>query len=371
MPTISEQLTELINQKNTLANNINAKGVEASTSETLNTLVPKVLEISSENKFPSLVDKSITTVTADDLEDITIIGDYTFYRCSSLTSITIPENITDIGYSAFYGSTALIELNFNATNMNDLYSGKNSFYNAGQNSSGITLNIGASVTKIPAYLVASQTANSYPKIVTVNFVENSQCTSIGNSAFYNCNSLAEVTIGSGVISMGTYVFYGCKNVTKINFNATNMNDLASNNYIFHSTGVDGNGITVMIGANVIKIPAYLFCPFSNSNSYCPNIVTVNFVENSQCTSIGERAFYRCINLVNIELPENISNIGDYAFSFCTNLTSLTIYATIPPILGTSAIPGNVTTIYIPAGTLNAYQSAPSWSSFANKFVEMQ
>lgn len=45
MPTIEQQLTELVNQKNTLAANLNTKGVTASTDETLNTLVPKVLEI--------------------------------------------------------------------------------------------------------------------------------------------------------------------------------------------------------------------------------------------------------------------------------------------------------------------------------------
>ena len=45
MPTIEQQLTELVNQKNALAANLNTKGVTASTSETLNTLVPKVLDI--------------------------------------------------------------------------------------------------------------------------------------------------------------------------------------------------------------------------------------------------------------------------------------------------------------------------------------
>lgn len=45
MATIEQQLTELVNQKNALATNLNTKGVTASTSETLNTLVPKVLDI--------------------------------------------------------------------------------------------------------------------------------------------------------------------------------------------------------------------------------------------------------------------------------------------------------------------------------------
>lgn len=110
MATISQQLTELVNQKNALAENLTTKGVEASSSETLNTLVPKVLEIQGggeNNKFAQLVDRSITTVTAEDLGDITSIGDYAFYTCINLTTITIPETVTSIGNYAFQGCSSL------------------------------------------------------------------------------------------------------------------------------------------------------------------------------------------------------------------------------------------------------------------------
>ena len=49
MSTISEQLTELINQKNALAANLVTKGVSASNTEKFNTLVPKVLEIQGDS----------------------------------------------------------------------------------------------------------------------------------------------------------------------------------------------------------------------------------------------------------------------------------------------------------------------------------
>lgn len=49
MPTTADYLNDLVAQKNALADNLITKGVSASQSETLNTLVPKVLEISNEN----------------------------------------------------------------------------------------------------------------------------------------------------------------------------------------------------------------------------------------------------------------------------------------------------------------------------------
>lgn len=53
------------------------------------------------SKLPSVIDKSVTSITADDLTGITSIGLYAFYDCQSLTSITVPASITSIGDHAF------------------------------------------------------------------------------------------------------------------------------------------------------------------------------------------------------------------------------------------------------------------------------
>ena len=47
MATIGDYLNKLVTQKNALADNLVTKGVTASHDETLETLVPKVLEITS------------------------------------------------------------------------------------------------------------------------------------------------------------------------------------------------------------------------------------------------------------------------------------------------------------------------------------
>lgn len=118
MAAIAQQLTELVNQKNALAANLTTKGVTASSSETLNTLVPKVLDIQTgggdDNKFKDLVDRSITTVTVEDLEGVTSIGNAAFQSCSKLTSITLPNTITKINNSAFAWS-GIITMRIEAT----------------------------------------------------------------------------------------------------------------------------------------------------------------------------------------------------------------------------------------------------------------
>lgn len=59
------------------------------------------------DKFKSLVNRTITEVAADDLGDITIIAGSAFYDCSSLVSVTIPNSVTTIDYSAFRNCTSL------------------------------------------------------------------------------------------------------------------------------------------------------------------------------------------------------------------------------------------------------------------------
>ncbi len=248
---------------------------------------------------------------------ITHIDKNAFYNCESLTSITIPENITSIGNYAFRNCTALAEINFNATSMDDLTSENRMFYNAGQNSDGITVNVGANVTKIPAYIFyAYEYDNTLPpKVINIVFADKSQCTSIGERAFTNSESLISITIPNSITSVGYYAFAGCTDLTEINFNATAMDDLSSENYVFSGAGQNGGGITVNVGANVTKIPAYMFY-----NVSC--ITNVLFTNESQCTSIGESAFSGCIGLISMEIPMNIINIYDNAFLYCYKLVEI-------------------------------------------------
>ena len=83
--------------------------------------------------------------------------------------------------------------------------------------------------------------------------------------------------------------------------------------------------------------------------------------------IVKEAFRGCINLTSVAIPSSVIGIKNYAFAKCSGLQSLNVLAETPPMLG-SGVFGNVNRtipVYVPCGSLAAYQSSTGWSWFIN------
>jgi len=133
---------------------------------------------------------------------VTSIGELAFYKCSSLTNITIPGNVESIGESAFYSCDNLMDVT--------LQDGVKSIGNAAfilcNNLTNIVLP--NSVTSIGYFAFKDCTSLTSIKIPD-------SVTSIGSSAFENCSSLTSITIPDSVTSIGNYAFNNCKSLTSI------------------------------------------------------------------------------------------------------------------------------------------------------------
>ena len=137
------------------------------------------------------------------IEDgVTSIGELAFYKCSSLTNITIPGNVESIGESAFYSCDNLMDVT--------LQDGVKSIGNAAfilcNNLTNIVLP--NSVTSIGYFAFKDCTSLTSIKIPD-------SVTSIGSSAFENCSSLTSITIPDSVTVIAGSAFENCSSLTSI------------------------------------------------------------------------------------------------------------------------------------------------------------
>jgi len=130
------------------------------------------------------------------------IGNYMFYNCTKLTSITIPNSVTSIGNFAFIGCGSLTS----ATIGNSVTSIGGDVF---RDCSGLkSVTIGNSVASIGASMFSGCSGLSSVTIPN-------SATSIGGQAFYGCSGLTSVTIPNSVTSIGGEAFYGCTGLTSL------------------------------------------------------------------------------------------------------------------------------------------------------------
>jgi hypothetical protein len=82
--------------------------------------------------------------------------------------------------------------------------------------------------------------------------------------------------------------------------------------------------------------------------------------------IAGGAFAYCSKLNSLTIPNSVMNIGSSTFSSCTSLTTIICEATTPPTLGSGNTLSNVTIVYVPIESVEAYKSATNWSYYASK-----
>jgi hypothetical protein len=83
--------------------------------------------------------------------------------------------------------------------------------------------------------------------------------------------------------------------------------------------------------------------------------------------IAGGAFSYCSGLTSVTIPNSVTSIGSYAFFNCDGLTSIKSLATVPPEVGVGTfdnVPKDIP-LYVPYGSISAYESADGWNEFSN------
>ncbi|MBR2875733.1 MAG: leucine-rich repeat domain-containing protein, partial [Clostridia bacterium] len=251
---------------------------------------------------------------------VTSIGDYAFWDCESLSSITIPDSVTSIGCGAFSGCSSLtsITIHDSVTSIGDgAFKGCTSL---------TSVTIPDSVTKIK------------------------------NNAFDGCTSLTSVTIPDRVTSIGWLAFYCCPSLTSVTIPASVIyiegksfgyayDAWAEREYkvegftIYGAKGSEAeryandNGFAFVETDNIVASSNLTFEINEDGQSYsvtgCSEDASGEKVIPSTynglpVTSIGDFAFENCSSLTSVTIPDSVTSIGDGAFENCTSLTSVHI-----------------------------------------------
>lgn len=344
--------------------------------------------------------ESLETVDFKDNNSLTDILYETFAGCLNLKNVNLPNNLLNIGESAFNDCNIQ-----NIIFPEDLkYIGNESFYSNGF----VTITIPDSVSYI-----GNNAFGSCWDLKTIKLPKN--ISNINDRTFLYCSSLTEITIPENVRDIGTEAFYRCTSLTDVIF-PNNLNRIKEEAFSYceslksisipESVTYIGSGafqecnnlesITVpFVGLSITSGADYFGAIFGannvdNNNQYIPKSLKEVIITGG--TYIGYKAFCGCDNIEKVTLPNGLTNIHHsvfkdctslkeiilnnsdnltieaYAFYNCSNLTDLylgvngivTLYSTIA-FEDAGTIQGYVN-VHVKSENANDYENETNWSS---------
>lgn len=277
----------------------------------------RTLTISGTGNMPNYYSRStegslapwVNSKIKEEIETVVIsdgaanIGEYAFFECTGLKSVTIPGSVITINKGAFYNCTALSDITF---------------------PSGVA-SIGDE---------AFQYCDSLKSVTIPGNVKN-----IGEGAFYSCGELTKVVIESGTESIGKFAFNYCR---KLNDVIISDSVVSIGDNAFQFTGFyndDSIWDVLYIGNHLIKADDWALnkdkisdCVIKSGTKTiadsafngCGGLKSITIPDSM--VSIGSHAFEGCSGLTGMVIPKNVINIGDYAFYSCTKMESIDVNA---------------------------------------------
>jgi hypothetical protein len=290
-----------------------------------NTVIPSSVTVIGDYAFSGCSTLSGIDIPAGVQE----VGDFAFRDCSSLRQLIIPEGVISIGASAFFDCQALsdVEIPASVESIGDYafehcpavcrmsVAADNPNYDSRDSCNAII-----------------ETATGVLKAGCMNTVIPNTVVAIGDNAFSGSFMLTRVNVPTSVKAIGDYAFAGCTSLSDINIptSVTTIGEAAFS---------DCSALTALnIPNSVVRIGRAAFggCYSLESVSLPKSVTAIDDYEFYGCTmlkdvhisnavtSIGASAFRGCLSLATVNIPKSVTEIGHSAFRECPSLTSLIV-----------------------------------------------
>lgn len=289
---------------------------------------------------------------------VSIVDTDAFSGCSSLLSLTFPNNIHTISRGAFYNCTSLSIDGVSLPNLKTL--GGRAFMNC----SGIVGDV-----ILPSLETLHGSNNQFAGVFAASGIEN--VLSLGRitvlngynflGIFTNCTSLKRVVLPSSLTEIGSGVFNGCTSLSSINLPDSITSISSRSFYNCQAMNIDVNlpNLTTLGGSTNSQA-------FANSGiKSISSLGTISTIYGYN--RVG--TFYGCTNLSKAILPSTLIDIQTGAFNGCTSLSTVVIEATTPPTLAdiyvfnNTPIASGTGYIYAPDASVDAYKAATNWATY--------
>lgn len=239
------------------------------------------------------------------------ISDYAFYQ-TEITEVTIPEGVETIGSEKdAYGSV-------------------------------FAYNYKLKKVSLPSTLkeLNGNTFNYCKALETVNFPNGCNLTTIGQNAFNTCTSLKAFEIPATIEYIGNSAFYGCSKLEEVTF-AVDAETGKSNLANMGTSVFQGTAITKFVFPETVDV---ITLPSKNMNIFngCKQLKEVHL---SSTVAIIDNMFVNCPALVRVTIAEGSENFANHeTLPIITNLTGDAIRYIYGELTGEFVIPEGYTTI---------------------------
>jgi len=284
---------------------------------------------------------------------VTRINPYAFRDATSVTSITIPESVTNLLGWGFWGCTNLAAIIVD--NLNPSFSSlEGVLFNKAQTTlvtypqgrtGGYTIPAGVIEIGDWAFGGCSRTTDiTIPDSVTAigvgGFVDCSALISVTipdsvtrmDGGFRGCGSLTSVVIGHGMTRIGPSMFAECTSLTNVTIpNSVMRIDDSAFEGCTSLIGVTIPGSVTSIGNMVfancvsvisVEIPGSVTGIGRSVFENCRGLREITFPNS--ITNLESAVLRGCSSLTNVQIPESVTSIGEWAFEGCSSLTSIVI-----------------------------------------------